>query len=920
MSAFLGWYLASTFLGWLAFPLAYRLLPGLYDRGFALSRTLGLLLTSYLFWLLAALGMLHNTAGGILLAAALLAGLSLWALLGIHPAELLAFIKSRRAALLVAEILFLAAFAFLTIVRAANPEAAGTEKPMELAFINAILRSPTFPPHDPWLSGYSISYYYFGYVMVALLARLTGVAGSVAFNLGLALVFALSASGAYGLALNLLAAWRSSRAEPGRSADQPAPRPDPIPPLIGPLFLLLVSNLEGFLQVLHRRGLFWSSALDGTLQSSFWRWLAIKDLDTPPAQPFAWVPDRFWWWWRASRVLQDYDLNGSPREIIDEFPFFSYLLGDLHPHVLAMPFAFLAMGLALNLFLGGGRGRLRQWQGQLSWRLLAVLSLLGVPLGAGLVAAGLLQARASLAAAGVILLASAGLGLLQLIDPFSQHGIKLVYQSGLGGIPYAFSWDLNPAGFLLAAVALGGMAFLNIWDLPISVAIVAGAYALRPRRMSVDDTVASARQMLLEFIGLGLAFGVAGGVLYLPFYLAFSSQAGGLLPNLIYPTRGAHLWVMFAPLLLPIFAYLLHLTYRRGWSPLWSGLKLAGGLMLLLWLAALLLGGLITLLPQIGDFYLSSLGAADRSGLLGDALLRRLVNPGGWLTLLALLSLAAGLLVAFVRSTNTEASGFHSQPARPEVFGLLLVTAGTLLVLAPEFFYLRDLFGWRMNTIFKFYYQAWLIWSAAAAFACLALFASLKGLTRLLFTAGLFVLLAAALVYPILSLPEKTSGFSPLTWTLDSASYFARQYPAEWAAIRWLQDAPLGTLAEAVPQGGGSYTEYARAATFSGQPGMMGWVGHENQWRGSGGAQAIGPRQADLERLFCGRDWPETQDILEHYQIRYVFVGGLERSTYSPKEGGCPVGLNESKFLRNLTPVFQQEGVTIYEYIPARTP
>ena len=93
------------------------------------------------------------------------------------------------------EILFFLAFAFLAFVRAGNPEIVGTEKPMELAFINAILRSPTFPPHDPWLSGYAISYYYFGYVMTAMLAKATGTLGSVAFNLMLALVFALSAVG-----------------------------------------------------------------------------------------------------------------------------------------------------------------------------------------------------------------------------------------------------------------------------------------------------------------------------------------------------------------------------------------------------------------------------------------------------------------------------------------------------------------------------------------------------------------------------------------------------------------------------------------------------------------------------------------------------------------------------------------------------
>ena len=62
---------------------------------------------------------------------------------------------------------------------------------MELMFINSILRSPTFPPHDSWLSGYAISYYYFGYVMTAMLAMLTGLTGSVAHNLMTALIFAL---------------------------------------------------------------------------------------------------------------------------------------------------------------------------------------------------------------------------------------------------------------------------------------------------------------------------------------------------------------------------------------------------------------------------------------------------------------------------------------------------------------------------------------------------------------------------------------------------------------------------------------------------------------------------------------------------------------------------------------------------------
>ena len=77
-----------------------------------------------------------------------------------------------------------------------------------------------------------------------------------------------------------------------------------------------------------------------------------------PSQPLTWIPDRFWWWWRASRVISDFDLRGAFQEIIDEFPFFSFLLGDLHPHVLAIPFNLLAVAIALNLFLGGWRGEI----------------------------------------------------------------------------------------------------------------------------------------------------------------------------------------------------------------------------------------------------------------------------------------------------------------------------------------------------------------------------------------------------------------------------------------------------------------------------------------------------------------------------------------------------------------------------------
>ena len=212
MTAFITWYFIFTLLGWLTFPLVHYLFPALSDKGYTLSRTAGLLIWAYFFWLLASLGIAQNDTGGILLALTLLIGLSAWISVN-RKSETLAphasagvvnFLKSNLSLILTSEILFLVAFAFLAFVRSANPELNGTERPMELMFINGILRSPVFPPQDSWLSGYAISYYYFGYVMTAMLARISNIPGSMAHNLMTSLIFALGAIGSYGILYNLL--------------------------------------------------------------------------------------------------------------------------------------------------------------------------------------------------------------------------------------------------------------------------------------------------------------------------------------------------------------------------------------------------------------------------------------------------------------------------------------------------------------------------------------------------------------------------------------------------------------------------------------------------------------------------------------------------------------------------------------------
>lgn len=204
-----------------------------------------------------------------------------------------------------------------------------------------------------------------------------------------------------------------------------------------------------------------------------------------------------------------------------------------------------------------------------------------------------------------------------------------------------------------------------------------------------------------------------------------------------------------------------------------------------------------------------------------------------------------------------------------------------------------------MNTIFKFYFQAWILWGLAAAYATVVLLGELRKVKAGLFQAIWIIMMLLSLTYPVLMLWNKTDGFSTLEWTLDGNAYIQKYSPDDYDAIEWLQTAPMGIVVEAV---GAQYTDYARVATRTGFPTVLGWPGHESQWRG-GGAE-MGSRYSDIASLYESQDWLETSTIISMYNIRYVYIGGLEYSSYKVETG---------KFDSNLSVVYQNPGVVIYE-------
>lgn len=314
------WLGIVLLLSFVAFPLAHRLLPGLPSRGVALCPPLGVLLVSYLAWLAASLHLAPFGRASLVGGAAVVAALSALSEVQTRGAAVRWLRRNGRVALWFVLIL-VAAFAVFAWVRGYRPEVRSTEKPMEIGFLESTLRTRWMPPADPWFAGGHINYYYFGFVEAAALSHLAGVTADTGFNLTNVTLFAFAVTGGCGLAYDLLA--RNGRERGARGRVRPL-----LTALVGGLLLVVAGNAYAAVAFLRDPVV--------TLNEFFYDGVG----------------------WKSTRVIVDVlgPKNDFPQ--ITEFPAFSFLLGDNHPHVLALPLVLLALGVALSWWgrpLGGWR-------------------------------------------------------------------------------------------------------------------------------------------------------------------------------------------------------------------------------------------------------------------------------------------------------------------------------------------------------------------------------------------------------------------------------------------------------------------------------------------------------------------------------------------------------------------------------------
>ncbi len=849
-------------LGIIFLPLTVTVFHNLPDRGWAFTKAVGLAVLAFGVWLplmcFQFLPFSRLFIFGVLL---ILLALNVLGFLRVRK-TLLELVRSHYLYIIFAELIFFGMVLLLGWLRSYGPEISNFEMYMDEGFLAAIMRSPHFPPPDMWYAGQSINYYYYAHYNIAVLAKLLGQSPSVAFNTGISMFFGLTAVSLFGVTANVVA-WARYRRRRQPAAAESA-RPDRVlPSMNGAIPYGILSILLG--EVL------------GNLAATQTWWQNHGDL-----------PD--FYWFNASRVVVN---------TINEFPAFSFLLSCFHAHVLALAFTIVGIALAFNLFLEH-KGQGLQAFGR-GWRLPLTLGTTALMIGS-LYAMNGWDYPTYLALALVCL----------VLQQWLAHESRL-------------SWDLALDAFT-ACAALGALSFFLFTPFYLNfVSPAQGLGLLGPadRTPLVDEVLIYGifafifiSFLLTNFFRPHTALHVA--LTGLPTAPNGAATHGLLVQPGARKTPGAR---PFAPLstLAPGQAQVglasLEILSEAGAQPFENENNLDVQVE--------------NLEPEPAKQQeeepevLSAAGLGWRDTRVIGVLMTLLIG------LFVLLILKNSLTLVVTGSLAAIASilVLYHLKERERSFVLLLGAVACALVAFCEIVFLRDVFDQtvdlRMNTVFKFYFQAWAMLSIAGGAGVYFVLESLRPplqslissrsvyvASRLLWSAALLVFVLMGAVYPLTAVYQRYNGFTQQDLSLNGLDYMSTYDPPDYAAINWINSNITGdpVIVEAF---GADYTNYGRISVFTGLPTIMGWEGHEWQWRvnwvskSSSNSTDFFRRVTDINQIYTNTSPPVVLSLMARYNAQYLYVGPLEQATY--------VGANLQRFSSFMKIVYKKDGVTIYQ-------
>ena len=863
MGAVVFWWLVVQLVGWLGWPLTFTVFRKLSDRGHMLSKSLTLLLVAYLVWLPASFRLARNDLVFIGPAFGLVALLSL-ALLWRNRSQVRTFWRDHWKLVVLNELVFTGAYLLFVGIRLLNPDLwqpwLGGEKFMDFAFLNAVLKSAYFPPYDPYFAGGYMNYYYYGQYVVGILMKLAGIVPTIAFNLVIPTLFALTVGNSFCLGYNLLASGRKNKGQALAAG------------FTASFFVAVIGNLDGFLQLWRRLGEIHGTSLTSSLpllQDTVRGVSGLAEVLTGGAALPAYN------YWDPTRVIP-YTIN--------EFPYFSFLYADLHPHMINIAFALLFMALMLNLVL--------KPQTEVESASPAICSEDSVtdtapteaaaatsPIADEDMAPALTPAEA--AATGDLVTAASIVPEDALATEITSPDVgtesepeKSISAGAAVEEGFLARWSLWD--WIMLPLVLGALAAINTWDFPTYWGLAVLTFFFG--RFWQDGRLSWIRTAIFGGLLAGISL-----LLYWPFFAHYQaiSVGLGLVSGSTDLGKFLSIWGLFLFIVASfVFAALLASQTRSGAAHLVS-------LILRRWSVLPHLVGLYRRLVHNQE---SSYRLACFVVVVVSICAAGLALLGYWVIALLVLLLAP----TFLLLTRQEAQ-------RGQQFAVLLTLAALAVLIGVEVVYMRDFLGgsdWkRMNTLFKFYIQVWLFLGIACA-AFVVWLTSLverwrSALLRAIWTIALLILGAATLVYPLLGTAARVNdrfpGARPPIGTLDGMAYMtvgSYTWPDEnnrialeydYDGIRWLMDHLTGTpvIAEANL---GYYREGGlRVSSMTGFPTLLGM--HQSEQRYD---WQVGERDGLVRELYDSPSAKRATQIIDELGISYIYSGKLERTVYNP--------------------------------------
>ena len=753
------WLAAFWLLGVIFMPLTAVVFRHLKDKGWGLSKFFGLMVFGYSVWLCASLGLDYSRRTILIVLAAwiLLNGL----ILLLRKDRILPSLRSVKKDILWADGVFFACFFFFLVIRIMNPDLwhpyKGGERPMDFSYFNAILKSTNFPPYDPWFAGWTMNYYYYGIYLSGLMVKLLGVIPSAAFNLNLALWYGFLGSAAFSIGKTL---YLHAEKDPDDSGSVRAG-------IFSVIGMQVIGNLGTVIQIKNE---LIELGMSGTGLSKGWGAFFKGILKLISGERLLMYQGD--WYWIPSRAIPD--------SSITEFPFFTFLYGDPHAHLFALPMTVLVLIWLTAMILRAGSGK--------------------------------------------------------------RHSL--------------FEWT---AVFACGALLIGTLIPTNTWDMPTYFGVTAAVLiylGLRYGFFERDRESRAAKVRTLAVILILFAALLAG--MFLP-YLKSNSRENIIeawdetrtpLPSFLMHW-GVFLFFITVWYLTEIYRWMKYTSLRecREMLQKYKGWLLAGTAAAVLILVSLSIEGI----------------------------------PIIWIALpLMVLS-----LLLLLRRDITDVKRFVHFLVGTALFASVLV----------EMIHLAGDVG-RMNTVFKFYNQIWVMLSVCAAFGLACTWRaidseSLQGWPVTVYRTAGILLVFGAFLYTVFAgtdkMTDRMSDRAPRT--IDGMKYmetsgywqdgFYMDLAEDYEAILWMQDHVQGSpvIVEASP------TEYkwgSRFTVYTGLPGVVGWNYHQRQQRGPM-SRMVWDRVDGIHEFYNTADPAAAAAFLEIYGVRYIILGQMEKGMYAPE-------------------------------------